>query len=69
MTTYKFKTNINCKNCVARVTPLLNNELTIKKWEVDTISEQKTLSVETDAADSAKIIEAVKKAGFSIEQV
>jgi copper chaperone len=69
MQTIKFKTNINCSGCVAKVTPLLNEEETIEKWDVNTSDAEKILTVETNEADSEKIIKAVEKAGFKIEQI
>jgi copper chaperone len=68
MQTIKFKTNINCSGCVAKVTPLLNEEETIEKWDVNTSDAEKILTVETNEADSEKIIKAVEKAGFKIKQ-
>lgn len=61
----KFKTNINCGNCIATVTPFLNNIEGIN-WKVDTENPEKILTVETDSASENEIIEAVKKAGFEI---
>jgi copper chaperone len=66
MTTLKFKTNINCGGCIAKVTPFLNNEPGIEKWEVDILHPEKTLTVQTNASAN-KVMEAVKKAGFKIE--
>ena len=32
----KFKTNIKCGGCVETVTPFLNEEQSIRNWQVDT---------------------------------
>lgn len=69
MTTLKFKTNINCGGCVARVTPFLNDKEGIEKWNVDTENPDKVLSVETCDLTSEEIIDTIKKTGFSIEPV
>lgn len=69
METLKFKTTINCGGCLAKVTPFLNDEKSIKKWEVNTSTPEKILTVETEEANPEKIILAVKKAGFKIEQI
>lgn len=61
----KFKTNINCGNCVSTVTPFLNKFENIN-WQVDTANPDKILTVETDSASEQEIIETVKKAGFEI---
>jgi copper chaperone len=63
----KFKTNINCSGCVANVTPYLNGNENIKKWEVDTANPEKILSVEADQIDEKEVMELVQKAGYKIE--
>jgi copper chaperone len=65
---YKFKTNINCGGCVARVTPLLNQKEGISKWDVDVNVPEKTLTVESENLTPEDIIKEVKKLGFSIEE-
>ena len=69
MTTYKFKTNINCGGCIAKVTPWLNKETNIKKWTVNTNDNSKTLTVESENIDSKAIIQILQQAGFNAEQV
>lgn len=67
MKTLKFKTNINCNNCVAAVTPFLNKVEGIE-WKVDTANPDKILTVETENATEEEIIRAVKKAGYEIKE-
>ena len=67
MDTLKFKTNINCGGCVATVTPFLNKEKSIEKWQVDTTNPNKILTVEGSAVNEEEVIEAIVKAGFKIE--
>lgn len=69
METIKFKTNINCGGCLAKVTPFLNEENTIEKWEVNILTPEKTLTVETQDANPETVIKAVQKAGFKIEEI
>ena len=66
MTTVKFKTNINCGNCIKSVTPFLNELDNIDLWKVDTENPDKILEVELDDNDDSTVIEAVKKAGFEL---
>jgi copper chaperone len=68
MKTLKFKTNIKCTGCVAKITPFLNDEKGIEKWDVDILNPEKILSVETVNINSDKIIEAIEKAGFKAEK-
>jgi len=75
MTTLKFKTNINCGSCIKSVTPALNALDNIDLWKVDTDNPDKILEVKFDDEqdnnqnDKSIIINAVKKAGFTIEEI
>jgi len=64
--TYQFKTNINCSNCVAKVTPALTRE-EVAAWQVNTNDPKKILTVETSALTAEEIEELVSDAGFRIE--
>lgn len=64
----KFKTNINCSGCVAQVKPSLDAANGVERWEVDTSSKNKVLTVEGEELSEKNIIEAVQKAGFKIEK-
>ncbi|MBB6002740.1 heavy-metal-associated domain-containing protein [Arcicella rosea] len=64
-----FKTNINCNNCIAKVKPFLNQVENIENWQVDINNTDKILSVSGEEELTAEeVIEAVQKAGFSIEK-
>lgn len=65
MTTLKFKTNINCGNCVRSVTGFLADVEGIDHWEVDTSVAEKWLIVQGNASETA-VVEAVEDAGFEI---
>jgi len=67
MSEYTFKTNINCGNCIKSVTPFLNALDNIEMWKVDTENPAKILSVELDDTDVEAVLNAVKKAGYTIE--
>lgn len=66
--TLKFKTNINCGGCVAKVSPFLNQAKGIGQWEVDTANKEKILSVRPEGITEKEIIEKVQQAGFTIER-
>ena len=68
METTKFKTSIKCSGCVANVTPFLNEALGKDNWQVDYNNPAKILTVQGQN-DSAKIIEAVEKAGYKAEKL
>lgn len=64
MKTQKFKTNINCGNCLAKVTPILNAEPRVHSWGVDLESEDRILTVESDDMSAEDVFKTVIKAGF-----
>lgn len=68
MKTFQFKTNINCGKCIAGVTPFLNKVEGIK-WNVDTDHPDKILTIDTERSTEEEIVQAVKKAGFTIEKL
>lgn len=69
MKTLKFKSNINCTGCLSKVTPVLNDEKAIEKWDVDLESDDRILTVETSNLDAEKVKQTVKKAGFELEEL
>lgn len=69
MASYTFKTNIHCGGCKSAVTPFLDKETRIKKWEVDITHPDKLLKVEGEQVKPQEIIELITKAGYKIEQV
>lgn len=64
----QFKTNINCGNCVKKVTPFLN-EIPNIVWSVDTQNPDKILTVEGNQLDGKPIIDAIEDAGFDVELI
>lgn len=59
-----FKTNIQCSNCLSKVSPKLNEQAEIYNWDVDLQDPNKTLTVETNSLDAEDIRKVVLKAGF-----
>lgn len=69
METLKFKTNIKCAGCIAKVTSQLDEYAGENAWEVDVTSPDKILTVEADGVTADTIVSAVKAAGFSAETI
>ena len=69
MRTLKFKTNVNCEGCIAKITPHLNRLQGIDRWSVDTVTPMKILTVETADIAPDAIIEALKDAGYKGEVI
>lgn len=69
MSTIKFKTNINCSNCVAKVSPFLDKKVGKESWSVDIESPDKILTVETSDLTPEDIVKTVKRTGFEAEVI
>ncbi|UOQ78730.1 hypothetical protein MUN84_09450 [Hymenobacter sp. 5516J-16] len=67
MTTLRFKTSINCANCLRAVTPFLDAEASVEKWSVDTNNPDKILTVEGANPIPELVMKSVSQAGFDIE--
>lgn len=65
----KFKTNINCGNCINAVTPVLNSNEQIKNWNVDTDNPDKILTVEGENIDTEALIASLSKVGYKAEPI
>ncbi len=64
----KFKTNIKCTGCLAKVAPVLNEAVGINNWEVDLEAPNKTLTIAANAS-AADVLLAVRGAGFEAEKI
>jgi len=69
MKTLKFKTNIKCAGCLAKVSSSLNETIGEDNWEVDINTPEKILTVISDEVDERSIIFAVNEAGFTADSV
>lgn len=67
---FKFKTNIDCENCVSKVKPFLDKVEGMDNWSVDIDNPAKILTVEVaNTTTDKQIIDAVETVGFDIERV
>jgi copper chaperone CopZ len=66
MSTLRFKTTINCGNCIKAVTPTLNQEVGAGNWQVDTANPDKVLTITSGQVPVAQLLAAVEEAGFRI---
>lgn len=64
MTTYHFKTNVNCGGCKASVQPYLDDLEEIVSWQVDTNDKNKILTIQSNQLSEEQIIQKVEEAGF-----
>ncbi len=68
MNEMKFKTNIKCEGCVAKVTSSLNEAVGENHWKVDLASATKTLTIEGES-DHQKVVKALEKVGYKAEKI
>ncbi len=64
-----FKTNIKCNGCIATVTPFLDGEKQIDEWKVDLENPERILSVKSETVSSESVVELLKKAGYTAEEI
>ena len=65
----KFKTNLNCGGCVAKVQADLDNATDITSWNVDTNNPDKILTVSSNGITAEAVAQIIKSKGFSIESI
>ena len=65
----KFKTNIMCGSCIAKVTPVLNEMIGENNWKVDILSPKRILSVTNNNLAEGDIIKAVERGGYKAERL
>jgi copper chaperone CopZ len=68
MKTQKFKTNIKCFACVAKVTPALNKTVGEGNWSVDLTHPARILTV-LGEPDESRIKTELKRTGYKIERI
>ena len=69
METLKFKTNIKCTGCLAKVTEPLNEKVGEGNWDVDLMTLKKTLTINTENVSAGEVIDTLKTAGFEAEEL
>lgn len=70
METFRFKTNLKCGNCVAKVQAQLDDCKEIGRWSIDLKSPDRVLTVEADdKAAVASVRRILADAGFRSETV
>ena len=65
--TIVLKSNINCNNCIQKVTPFLNKEVKIVAWEVDTQNPDKLITVKGEDLTFELIERTLRPSGFKVE--
>lgn len=66
---YKFKTSLKCNGCIEKITPAMKEIQGITSWYVELSPPSAILFVESETDTEVAIINAVKKAGYTIEKI
>jgi len=69
MKTQQFKTNIMCGDCIAKVTPALNENFGENNWQVDITNPKKILSITSENATETEVNDVLKKVGYKAEEL
>ena len=69
MKTQQFKTNIMCGDCIAKVTPALNENFGENNWQVDIKNPKKVLSITSENATETEVNDVLKKVGYKVEEL
>lgn len=64
-----FKTNIKCKEDVKWLTPTMDSKFGNSNWSVDCSDVDNVLRIECIHSDASKIIEVIKNAGFTCDEL
>ena len=70
MSTYFFKTNINCIGCVNQVKPQLDKmeqDKTIQRWHIDLNNPDYLLEVDTDKLSAEQVKHLIRETGFEAD--
>jgi copper chaperone len=65
----KFKSNIKCAGCIAKVKPLFDQIEELEKWEVDIFTPNKILTIKGSEGIENEVRVAVLAAGFTIDKM
>ncbi|MBX3452117.1 MAG: hypothetical protein KF777_21355 [Planctomycetaceae bacterium] len=63
---HRYRTNLNCGKCVAKVATFLDDEPAIEEWSVDTNDSRKVLTVVGDNASRERVADLVSRGGFQV---
>ena len=69
MDTLKFKTNIKCNNCVAKVSTYLDESEKITDWNVDLENPDRILTVTGNGITNEYVKDTLMKVGYKAEEI
>lgn len=69
METLKFKTNVKCNNCIAKISHYLDESEKISEWKVDLDDPERILTVTGEGITKELVKDALLKAGYKAEEL
>lgn len=66
---WRFRTNIMCGGCIAKVSPVLDGAEGIASWSVALDTPDRVLTVVSAGITEEELLQAVRGAGFVIERI
>lgn len=64
-----FKTSVQSENDIYKISPYLNADTRVRKWNVDLDDVDCVLRIESDVHDPGYVIELIRAAGFLCEEL
>jgi len=58
-----------CGDCIAKVTPVLNEKFGESNWQVDIKNPKKILSITSENATETEVNDVLKKVGYKAEEL
>ena len=62
-----FKTDLHCSSCVSKVTPILEDDSSIKEFNINLDHPQKLITIQGNIINSGKLISKIEDAGYHAE--
>ena len=69
MNELRFKTNMMCDGCIAKVGPHLDKLTDRANWSVDLESADKVLSIRSNDLRAEDVLDTVRQTGYQIEKL
>ncbi len=66
MSVHRYRTDLHCGACVARVRPLLDAAPDVARWDADTNGPQAVLTVEGTGITAARVADLIRPAGYHV---
>lgn len=66
---WRFRTNIMCGGCIAKITPVLDGAEGVASWSVALETPDRVLTIVPNGIGEEELLQMVRAAGFTIERL